>query len=72
VYAGRAAYLLGVVSARAGTLLVRGCEFREDEPQIELHPDVRKAVITGNVFAGAARIVNHSKGNVQIAANAAD
>ena len=53
-----------------GTVLVRGCEFREDKPQIELGEGVRRAVITGNVFTGPARITNHSQGNVQIANNA--
>ncbi len=52
-----------------GTVLVRGCEFREDKPQIELGAAVRRAVITGNVVAGAVRIDNRTKGNVRIADN---
>ena len=35
-----------------GTVLVRGCEFREDKPQIELGPSVRRAVITDNLLKG--------------------
>ena len=58
------------IQAASGTLLVRGCEFRQDKPQIELQPKVRRAVITGNLFTGPARIANHSQGNVQIANNA--
>jgi hypothetical protein len=55
-----------------GTVLVRGCEFRQDRPQIDLAEGVRRAIITGNVFEGPARIANRSKGNVQIALNAGD
>jgi len=53
-----------------GTILVRGCEFRQAKPQIELGESVRRAVITGNVFTGPIRITNRSKGNVQISSNA--
>ena len=55
-----------------GTVLVRGCEFREAKPQIELGPAVRRAVITGNVFSGPALIANQSKGKVEISNNVAD
>lgn len=61
-----------LIVAQGGTLLVRGCEFRENRPQVELGQQVRKAIITGNVFTGTSRIVNKSKGNVQVADNAAD
>lgn len=64
---GRAA-----IQADGGTVLIRGCEFRDDRPQIRLGPDVRRAVIMGNVFAGAERIDNQSTGNVQIGLNAAE
>lgn len=64
---GRAA-----LRAQGGTLLVRGCEFRENKPQIEVGPAVRRAVIAGNVFTGAARITNNSKGSVKIGDNASD
>jgi hypothetical protein len=56
----------------SGTVLVRGCEFREDKPQIELGQAVRRAVISDNVFTGAPRIANRSQGNVQIGQNAHD
>jgi hypothetical protein len=52
-----------------GTVLVRGCEFREDKPQVELGEGVRRAVIAQNVVAGDVRIANRSKGNVRIADN---
>ena len=52
---GRAA-----VQAAGGTVLVRGCEFREDKPQIELSEGVRRAVISGNIYTGKTRITNRS------------
>lgn len=60
------------IQADGGTILVRGCEFRRDRPQIELGESVRRAVISGNVFSGPARIANRSKGSIQIGENAAD
>ncbi len=50
---GRAA-----IRVQSGTILVRGCEFQEDKPQVELDKAVGRAVVTGNVFAGKARITN--------------
>lgn len=58
------------IQAASGTLLVRGCEFRQNKPQIELQQQVRRAVVTGNLFTGPPRITNHSQGSVQIANNA--
>ncbi len=58
------------IQAQSGTLQVRGCEFRQDRPQIQLGEKVSRAVITGNVFTGKERIANQSKGNVQMGLNA--
>lgn len=55
-----------------GSVLVRGCEFRENKPQVELGEQVRRAVITGNLFSGAARIRNASRGSVVVADNSSD
>jgi hypothetical protein len=55
-----------------GTVLVRGCEFREDRLQVELGSAVRRAVISDNLFTGPARITNRSSGSVQNAGNASD
>lgn len=63
---GRAA-----IQAESGTVLVRGCEFQENKPQIELGKSVRRAVVTGNVFTGKAQITNRSSHAV-ISNNAAD
>ena len=63
---GRAA-----IQASGGSLLVRGCEFRHDAPQVYLAEGVQRAVITGNLITGTERIANESNGTVQIANNAA-
>jgi hypothetical protein len=60
------------IEATSGTLLVRGCEFRQDKPQVELGRDVQRAVITGNVFRGQAQVGNYSRGDVRVADNAAE
>lgn len=59
------------IQAASGTLLVRGCEFREAKPQIQLGENVRRAVITDNLFNGTPQIANLGAGAVQIANNAA-
>lgn len=64
---GRAA-----IQAEGGSVLVRGCEFQENKPQVALGVSVRRAVITENLIRGKERITNNSKGNVVIANNAAD
>ena len=60
------------LQVRGGSVIVRGCEFRADRPQIELSEGVRRAVITGNLIKGAPRINNHSKGSIEISNNAGD
>lgn len=64
---GRAA-----LQIESGSVLVRGCEFRENKTQIELGEKVRRAVITDNLFTGPGRITNRGKGAVVIANNAED
>jgi len=63
---GRAA-----IRAAGGTVMVRGCEFEANRPQVELGEGVKRAVISGNVLTGEQRIVNRSKGAVVIEGNAA-
>ena len=57
------------IQAQSGTVLIRGCEFRQNRPQIDLGKEVARAVIAENVFTGPQRINNQSKGNVQIGLN---
>ena len=52
---------LHAIQAGSGSLLVTGCEFKEDKPQIEIGENVRRAVIANNLFAGKPQIVNQSK-----------
>ena len=44
------------IEATGGTILVRGCEFKEDKPQILLAGKLERAVITDNVYIGRKRI----------------
>jgi len=60
------------LQVEGGSLLVRGCEFRADRPQIGLGPNVRRAIITDNLITGPARITNRSQGRVVISNNATD
>lgn len=64
---GRAA-----IQAESGTVLVSGCEFQENKPQVELGENVRRAVISGNIFTGEARITNNSTHAVVINDNVSD
>jgi hypothetical protein len=59
------------IHANSGSLFVRGCEFRQKLRHISLGEAVNCAVITGNIFRGAAQIDNASKNDVQIGLNAA-
>ncbi len=63
---GRAA-----LQVESGTVLVRGCEFRDSGKQASLGPNVRRAVIAENIFGGPEQIENNSKGSVQVGLNAA-
>ncbi len=60
------------IQAKSGTVLIRGCEFRAARAQIELGEAVRKAVITGNVFSGPARISNQAGERAAIGLNLGD
>jgi len=60
------------LQVESGTVLVRGCEFQQDKPQIKLGESVRRAIISDNILTGSQRIDNQSKGNVQIGANVSD
>jgi hypothetical protein len=56
----------------SGTVLVRGCEFQANKPQIELGEKVRRAVISDNILTGKPRITNHGKAALNIHDNASD
>lgn len=60
------------LQAISGKILVRGCEFQANKPQIELGEKVRHAVISDNLIKGKARITNHSNASFNISNNSAD
>ena len=55
----------------SGSVLIRGCDFRQNSPHISLGEGVERAVITANLFTGSVKIENASKGDVQIGFNSA-
>jgi hypothetical protein len=57
------------IQVSGGSALIRGCDFRQDQPHITLSEGVDRAVITGNLFAGQAQIHNASTKDVQIGLN---
>lgn len=60
------------IQANGGNVLVRGCEFVQPKPQVELGEQVRRAVIAENIMAGPLTISNHGKGVIEVSANASD
>jgi hypothetical protein len=54
------------IQATGGSLLVRGCEFQRDRPQVSLGEHVDRAIITDNLLKGTQRIDNRSQGTVRI------
>ena len=57
------------IHSHSGKLLVRGCEFKEDKPQITLGEAVRSAIITENLITGKLRVEHAEKANVVVANN---
>jgi len=57
------------IVARAGGLIVNGCEFIDPKPQIWLEKNVQSAAIFGNRLRGGAKITNQSQGSVEIGFN---
>lgn len=49
------------IQAEGGSVLIRGCEFKENKPQIELGEGVRRAVISDNLYPNKPLITNRSK-----------
>jgi len=54
------------IEALGGSVLVRGCEFKEDKNQVYLGQKVQRAIITDNLFLGVKRVRNKSKGIVVV------
>ena len=60
------------LQVESGSVIVRGCEFEENKPQISLSEAVKRAVITDNLIKGKLRVTTQSKGNVMLSNNASD
>ncbi len=58
------------LQAAGGTLLVRGCEFQQNKPQIELGEGVKRAIISENTMNGSLRLSNNCPRSVIITNNA--
>jgi len=57
------------IEANNGSLLVRGCEFKQDKPQILLEEGVQRAIITDNLVRGTLRMTKKTKGQTVIENN---
>jgi len=53
------------LDVRSGSLIVQGCRFAQDGPDIKLSDEVQAATIFGNWFMVSKEIDNKSKGDVQ-------
>ena len=60
------------LQVEGGSVIIRGCEFEENKPQISLSEAVKRAVITDNLIKGKLRVTTQSKGNVMLSNNASD
>ena len=60
------------LQVEGGSVIVRGCEFQANRPQIALGAAVRRAVITDNLITGSLRITNVSPRTFVISNNATD
>jgi hypothetical protein len=57
------------IDVLGGSVMIRGCEFKEDKPQIRLGEGVRRAIVSENFFIGEERVENNAKGQVIIKDN---
>ncbi|MDR2680944.1 MAG: glycoside hydrolase family 55 protein [Tannerella sp.] len=53
---GRAA-----IQARSGSVVIRGCDFGQDAPQVSLGENVLRAIVSENTVKGKVNIVNRAK-----------
>jgi hypothetical protein len=60
------------IQVQSGSVLIRGCEFRQDRPHILLQKNVSRAIIAENIFTGTEHITNQSEGKVQVGLNISD
>jgi hypothetical protein len=61
---------VAAIQAAGGSVMIRGCDFRQNKAHISLGAGVSRAIISGNMFNGPAKIQNASGKDVQIGLNA--
>ena len=61
---------VAAIQAASGSVIISGCDFRQDKAHISLGAGVSRAIISGNMFSGPAKIQNASGKDVQIGLNA--
>lgn len=49
------------IQAYSGTVIIRGCEFGTDAPQVLIDENVARAIVSENVMKGKVNIVNRAK-----------
>lgn len=49
------------IQANSGTVVVRGCDFGTDAPQVFISPKVSRAIVSENTVTGAVRIDSKGK-----------
>jgi hypothetical protein len=52
-----------------GSVLIRGCEFMDDKPQVHLGTRVERAIVTDNLIAGKQRIIKDLRGKAVVKHN---
>lgn len=57
------------IVAKNGSILVRGCEFKLDKPQVRLEKGVDRAIITENLLAGPERVASSCRGSAIVSNN---
>ena len=58
-----------VIDALSGSILVRGCEFRQSGTPVVVGAGVTAGVVTGNIFHGSGKVINLSTADIQIGLN---
>jgi hypothetical protein len=56
------------IRANSGTVLVRGCDFMSDAPQVFIGENVSRAIVSENTVRGKVNIINNGK-NTYVAGN---
>lgn len=60
------------IKVDGGSVIIRGCEFRENKNHIKVGADVRRAVVNGNLFTGSTKITSPEGSHIVISDNVSD